>query len=123
MIYYPYFDYLSKEIILMDNNNVEQPQYYEQPAPTWNNDAPSGEEGKTQAIWALVTGILGIICCGPCAIAAIILAVNAKNKGNTSGMATAGLVLGIIGCVLWLIGIIMNIVNPIDYSEILSQFG
>ena len=107
----------------MDNNNNEAPQYYEQPAPTWNNDAPSGEEGKTQAIWALVTGILGIICCGPCAVVAITLAVTAKNKGNKSALATVGLVLGIIGCVLWVIGIIYNIINPVDYEEIISQFS
>ena len=66
----------------MDNNNFnqtepQQPQYYEPPVaqPTWNNDAPSGEEGKTQAIWSLVTGILSVVCCQICCIPAIILAV------------------------------------------------
>ena len=100
----------------MDNNNFnqtepQQPQYYEPPVaqPTWNNDAPSGEEGKTQAIWSLVTGILSVVCCQICCIPAIILAVVAKNKGNKSGLATAGLVLGII---FWVIGIIFNLTNP-----------
>ncbi len=101
----------------MDNNNNEAPQYYEQPQATWNNDVPAGSDGSTQATWALVTGILGVVCCGPCAVAAIILAITAKNKGNTSGKVTAGLILGIIGCVIWVFGIIYNAINPIDYSQ------
>ena len=100
----------------MENN--EAPQYYQQPEATWNNDAPSGNAGDGNATASLVTGILGIVCCGPCAIAAIILSLNAKKKGTT--MATAGLILGIIGCVIWAIGIVMNIVNPVDYSQYLD---
>ena len=99
----------------MENNMNEAPQYYEQPAqPTWNNDAPSGEEGKGQAIAALITGICSVLCCGcmPCGVAAVILAIVAKNKGNRSALATVGLVLGIIGLVLWLIGLIYSIANP-----------
>ena len=100
----------------MENNN--DAQYYQQPEPTWNNDAPSSNAGDGNATAALVTGILGVVCCGPCAVSAIILSITAKNKGTSkSGFATAGLILGIIGCVIWLIGIIMNIVNPIDYSQ------
>lgn len=104
----------------MDNNNNEAPQYYQQPEPTWNNDAPSSDAGNGQATAALVTGILGVVCCGPCAVAAIILAITAKNKGNQSGKATAGLILGIIGCIIWVIGIIYNAINPIDYSQLLG---
>lgn len=101
----------------MENNN-EAPQYYEQPQATWNNDAPTANAGDGNATAALVTGILGVICCGPCAVAAIILSITAKNKGTSkSGFATAGLVLGIIGCILWVGGIIYNAVNPIDYSQ------
>ena len=108
-----------KESYIMENN--EAPQYYQQPEATWNNDAPSGNAGDGNATASLVTGILGIVCCGPCAVAAIILSLNAKKKGTTkSGMATAGLVLGIIGCVIWAIGIVMNIVNPVDYSQYLD---
>ena len=103
----------------MENNN--EAQYYQQPEPTWNNDAPSSNAGDGNATAALVTGILGVICCGPCAVAAIILSITAKNKGTSkSGFATAGLILGIIGCVIWVAGIIYNAVNPVDYS---SLFG
>ncbi len=114
----------------MDNNNFnqtepQQPQYYEPPVaqPTWNNDAPSGEEGKTQAIWSLVTGILSVVCCQICCIPAIILAVVAKNKGNKSGLATAGLVLGIIGACLWVFGIIYNITHPDYVEDLMRQLG
>ena len=103
----------------MENNN--EAQYYQQPEPTWNNDAPSSNAGDGNATAALVTGILGVLCCGPCAVAAIILSITAKNKGTSkSGFATAGLILGIIGCVIWVAGIIYNAVNPVDYS---SLFG
>ena len=103
----------------MENNN--DAQYYQQPEPTWNNDAPSSNAGDGNATAALVTGILGVVCCGPCAVAAIILSITAKNKGTSkSGFATAGLILGIIGCIIWVIGIIYNAINPIDYSQFLG---
>jgi hypothetical protein len=59
-----------------------------------------------KAIWSLVLGILGLICCGFIAgIPAIILANMAKKEIATSGeggggMATAGLVLGVLA-VIW----------------------
>ncbi|MCL2840238.1 MAG: DUF4190 domain-containing protein [Defluviitaleaceae bacterium] len=57
---------------------------------------PSGEQpSHGLAIASLVLGILGG------SVVAIILAVIAKKNGNTSGIATAGLVLGIIGTVGW----------------------
>lgn len=96
----------------MENNEQQAPQYYEQPQTTWNNDVPAEDNGSKQATAALVTGILGVLCCGPCAVAALILAIMAKNNGNTSGKATAGLVLGIIGIIFWVIGIIFNLTNP-----------
>jgi putative exporter of polyketide antibiotics len=61
-----------------------------------------------KAIWALVTGILGIVCCGLLAgIPALILGNSAKKEIAASGgaqsgagMAQAGFVLGIISVVL-----------------------
>ena len=44
----------------MENNN--EAQYYQQPEPTWNNDAPSANAGDGNATAALVTGILGVVC-------------------------------------------------------------
>ena len=67
------------------------------------------ESGKATA--SLVLGIVGLLCCAPCGIVAIILATQAKNAGNTSGKVTAGLVLGIIAVVLWIVAIIVNAVT------------
>lgn len=104
----------------MDNDN--NATYYE-PNPTqFNNDNPAeGQEGKSLATASLVTGILGILCCGPCAIAAIICSIVAKSKGNKSGMATAGLVLGIIGVVIIIINAILVAMGAVDFSIYLNN--
>ncbi len=65
------------------------------------------EDGKATA--SLVLGIVGLLCCAPCGIVAIVLAKQAQNAGNTSGKAKAGFILGIIAVVLWAIGIIINL--------------
>ncbi|MBR1797309.1 MAG: DUF4190 domain-containing protein [Clostridiales bacterium] len=106
-------------------NNYQEPQYYQQPEPVWNNDdADSSSEGKGQAIAALVTGICSVLCygCMPAGVAAIILAIVAKNKGNNSGMATAGLVLGIIGLVLWAGGFVYTLMHPEALNEYMELF-
>ncbi len=107
----------------MENN--EAPQYYQQPEPTWNNDAPSEQPGKGLAIAALVTGILSIVCGGSFFIwiAAIVCAVIAKSKGNKSGMATAGLILGIIGGGLWLFFVIYSFTHLEEIIEIYQELG
>jgi len=64
------------------------------------------------AIAALVMGIVGLIFFGPLAILAIIFgAIGLGQTGKDPnlkgrGMAVAGLVLGIIACVGWGIGMI-----------------
>lgn len=99
----------------MENDN--NAQYYE-PAPVeFNNDIPADvQEGKGVAIASLVTGILGVLCCSPCAIAAIICSIVAKSKGNTSGMAKAGLILGIIGIVVFIINIILAATGALNFN-------
>ena len=67
-----------------------------------------------KAIWSLVTGILGLICCGLIGgIPALILGNMAKKEIAASGgaetgagMAQAGFILGIIAIVLGILGII-----------------
>ena len=94
--------------------------YSNQPPPP----PPGGDYGaaggyaqpKTnqKAVWALITGILSLICCGIIAgIPAIILGNSAKKEIAASGgmqsgggMAQAGFVLGIISIaitILWII--------------------
>jgi hypothetical protein len=68
-----------------------------------------------KAIWALVTGILSVICCGVIAgIPALILGQSAKKEIAASGgaqsgggMAQAGFVLGIISIALTVLYLIL----------------
>ena len=80
---------------------------------------PYGAGGNTSkntlGVWALVLGIVSILCCGLLAgIPAIILGQNSK-KAQAQGLATngnlgnVGFILGIIGSVLGTIGFIYNV--------------
>jgi len=72
-------------------------------------------KNNSKAIWALVLGILGLLCCGFfTGIPAIILGKQSQNEIDRSGgvqtgrgMATAGFVLGIIACVWGVVSIIL----------------
>ncbi|CAN5319109.1 hypothetical protein BH09ACT12_BH09ACT12_03150 [soil metagenome] len=90
---------------------------YNQPPPPPGYGGSEGGYGAVpqgnnqKAIWSLVTGILGILCCGILGPVAIFLANTAKKEmGNGQqggGLATAGLILGIIGSVLLVLQIIL----------------
>jgi uncharacterized membrane protein len=61
----------------------------------------------------MILGIVGLLCCSPAAIAALVLGVIAKREIDESGgtqsgrgQAQAGFVLGIIGCVVMVFGIV-----------------
>lgn len=87
----------------MNNDyNNQQPQF-QQPGP------PVQQPGQQQATVALVLSIISLLTFWASwgaligvgtGIAAIILASNAKKKGFVGGMATAALVMGIIGTLL-----------------------
>ena len=89
-----------------------QPPTYP-PAPGgYYGPPPSGSNQK--ALWAMILGIVGLLCCSPLAIAAIVLGVIAKREIDESGgtqsgrgQAQAGFILGIIGCVVLVLGIIV----------------
>lgn len=79
-----------------------------------------------KAIWALVLGILGLVCCGIfTGIPAIFLGNAAKKEIASSGgaqtgggMAQAGFILGIVATVLGALGLILfatGVVNT-DFS-------
>ena len=67
----------------------------------------TSQPGKGLAIAAMILGIVSFFCF-PAITGAlgIIFGACAKGKGSTSGMATAGIVLGAIGIGLWLIMLI-----------------
>lgn len=75
--------------------------------PMYGQPAPVKDEGKGYAIASLVLGILSLFIFAYIAgTLAIVFASIAKKKGSTSKLATAGLVLGIIGIGSWLLMLI-----------------
>jgi hypothetical protein len=85
--------------------------------------APVGNNSK--AIWALVLGIVGILCCGVLGIPAIILGRQAQGEIDRSGgaqsgrgMATAGFVLGIIACIGLVVVAILIATGNSPYSNL-----
>lgn len=84
--------------------------------------APHGSNKK--AIWALVLGILGLLCCGFfTGIPAIILGKQAQHEIDKSGgmqqghgMATAGFVLGIIACAFGVVSIILFATGVLNFN-------
>lgn len=89
-----------------------QPAYGQQPygQPGYGYQPPVRNNGK--AMWAMITGIISIVFCylgvliGPVAIVLSVLGKKDIKQSNGTqsgeGMATAGLVTGIVGTVLWL---------------------
>ena len=80
--------------------------------------APAAPQTNQMAVWAMVTGILSVICCqvlGPVSIVLGLVAMS-QIKGNPqqqgSGFAIAGIVLGIISLLLVIIGILVMISIP-----------
>jgi hypothetical protein len=95
------------------------PPQYGAPQPPYGG-APVGTNKK--AIWSLVLGILGLICCGFfTGIPALILGRQAKAEIATTGqqgggMATAGVVLGIIAIVWGVISIILYATGALTFD-------
>ena len=89
----------------------------------YNNYQAPIDDGKGMSIAALVLGILGIIggwipivayFTFVCAVLGMIFGVKGRAKstaayGKASGLATAGLVLGIIGTCLGALGLICSV--------------
>lgn len=102
---------------------VEPVQTYTpvEPTPAYTYDtnsytAPAENPGNGLSIASLILGIAGIVCCiPPCSIVGLILGIVAKNKGSKSGMATAGIVLGAIGCALTVIFIILYAIGEASF--------
>ena len=95
------------------------PPQYGAPQPPPYGGQPQGT--NKQAIWALVTGIIGLICCTPVGIAAIFLgrsaqAEIARTGQQGAGLAKAGFILGIIDSVLLVLGIILYATGALTFN-------
>ena len=81
----------------------------------YNTYQTSGTNGQPpahgKAVASLVLGIAGLVCGGICGLIGLNLAISAKNEGNDEGIRKAGFILGIIGCALWAVGIVVAIIN------------
>ena len=86
------------------------------PPPGYDYGSGGGPAGThTKAIWSLVSGIVGILVCGVIlGPVAIWLGTTAKREIRESGgrlsgegMATAGIVLGIVAVAAFVIGVIV----------------
>jgi hypothetical protein len=93
------------------------------PGPGGYGAPPSGSNSK--AIWSLVLGILGLLCCGILGIPALILGKQAQNEIDRSGgvqtgrgMATAGFVLGIIACIGLVVVIVLIATGHSPYASL-----
>ncbi len=86
------------------------------PPPNYGGESPYGapvpQGTNSKAIWALVTGILSVLCCGPVGVVAIILGRSAQAEvaqtgQSGAGMAKAGFILGIIALALMVLYVIL----------------
>lgn len=87
--------------------------------------APQGSNKK--AVWSLVLGIIGILCCGfLTGIPAVILGkmaqkeIDATGGGQGRGMATAGFVLGIIAIAFGILNIILFASGAVDLDTYMN---
>jgi hypothetical protein len=75
-----------------------------------------------KAIWSLVTGIIGVLCCSPLGIVALVLGNGAKKEITVSngaetgaGLAQAGVVLGIIAIVFLVLSVILFATGAVTF--------
>ena len=81
------------------------------PPPSYGSQSPYGggpaPASSNKPVWALVCGILGLLCCGLLGIPAIILGRQAQAEGQPGGMAKAGEILGYVDIALMVLGVIL----------------
>lgn len=80
------------------------------PPPSYGGSpygGPPAPRSSNKPVWALVSGILGILCCGLLGIPAIIMGRQAQAEGGPNGMAKAGEILGYVALALMVVGIIL----------------
>lgn len=81
-----------------------QPAYQQPTQPVYGQQPGTPVPGKGLAVASLVLGIVSFFCFAIITgILAIVFGAVAKNKGFKGGMATAGIVCGVIGVALWLV--------------------
>jgi hypothetical protein len=85
------------------------PPLYAPPPGQPGSFAGPSPAGAPWAMWSMILGIVSILCCPISAPFAIWAGVSSNRQGEGSGMALAGIILGVLG-VLGLIGLILMMV-------------
>jgi hypothetical protein len=83
--------------------------------PQYGMPAPGPLPGSGKATTSLVTGIIGILCCGLLGIVALVTGKQATTEAAAAGYpqpgnAKAGIILGWIGIALMVVGLLVWIV-------------
>ena len=92
----------------------QQPQYNNQ----YNTNAQ--QPGKGLAIASMVLGIIAFLCAPIITgVLSIVFGGVAKSKGYRGGMATAGIVCGVIALVLWVVSLVF--LGDI-YTDLINEF-
>jgi len=79
---------------------------------------PPSSKSNQMAVWALVTGILSVLCCQVLAPVSIVLGavalsqIKQRPEQEGSGFAIAGIVLGIIALLLMVVGAVVFFSTP-----------
>jgi hypothetical protein len=90
--------------------------------------APAAGKSNQMALWAMITGIISLLCCqifGPVSIVLGIVALSQikQNPQQTgSGFAIAGIVLGVLSLILAVVGISILIAFPQYLTNLQNSF-
>ena len=108
-------------------SDFNQPPPPPPPPPPGAGAPVPGMGGKTQknslGTWALVLGILSIVCCGFLAGVPAIFIGRASEKAQAEGLATngnlgkVGFILGIVGTALSILGGILSLSGVLDFTS------
>jgi hypothetical protein len=88
----------------------------------------SGSEKNNLGVWALVLGILGLVCCGAFAAVPAIILGNQSRRAAEQGMASNG-GMGKAGVVLGWIGVVYTVLSLVwlfglgGYDQIMQDLG
>ncbi|MGA8851659.1 MAG: DUF4190 domain-containing protein [Aeromicrobium sp.] len=97
------------------------------PPPGAPMGAPGGYGPPPQtlqkATWAMIIGIVSVLCCGPAGIAAIIVGHQAKKEIAASGGALAGQGQAQAGFVLGIVALVLTVVGVVFYVALFAMSG
>lgn len=98
-------------------------------APITMSMAPAPPRANQMAVWAMVTGIISLICCqflGPLSLILGIIALSQIKKDpqqTGSGFAIAGIVLGILSLIIFVVCIVLFFSFPGAFKNFPNSFG